>query len=89
MKTRLPALSALVLLGLALLPACRAEDAKPKLDLKVDGSALAAHHWAHSWMDSFSDRFQEDKVRDVLMLDQTNDQMAGDQTRIRGLGHEQ
>jgi mannosyltransferase OCH1-like enzyme len=65
----------------------RAEGFTPTIP--PDGSALAAHHWAHSWMDSFSDRFQEDKVRDVLMLDQTNDQMAGDQTRIRGLGHEQ
>jgi hypothetical protein len=37
-------------------------------------------------MDSFSDRFQEDKERDVLMLDQTNDQMAGEQAQ---LGHEQ
>jgi hypothetical protein len=37
-------------------------------------------------MDSFSDRFQEDKVRDVLMLDQANDQMAGEQAQ---LGHEQ
>ncbi len=41
MKNRLPALTALALFGLALLPACRAEDAKPKLDLKLDPSALA------------------------------------------------
>jgi hypothetical protein len=62
----------------------RAEGFTPTIP--PDGSALAAHHWAHSWMDSFSDRFQEDKERDVLMLDQTNDQMAGEQAQ---LGHEQ
>lgn len=41
MKTHLLASTGLALLGLALLPTCRAEDAKPKLDLKVDGSTLA------------------------------------------------
>ncbi len=40
MKSRLLASTGLALLGLALFPSCRAEDAKPKLDLKVDGSAL-------------------------------------------------
>lgn len=40
MKTRLLASTGLAVLSLALLPACRAEDTKPKLDLKVDGSAL-------------------------------------------------
>jgi hypothetical protein len=41
MKTRLLASTGLALIGLALLPACRAEEPKPKLALKIDGSALA------------------------------------------------
>ncbi len=42
MKTRLLATAGLAFFGLALAPACRAaEDAKPKLDLQLDHSALA------------------------------------------------
>ncbi|MCU0793429.1 MAG: Do family serine endopeptidase [Opitutaceae bacterium] len=43
MKTRLPASIALALLGLSLLPACRAaEESRPKLDLQLDTAPLAA-----------------------------------------------
>ena len=41
MKTRLLASASLAFFSLALLPACRAEDAKPKLDLKLDPAPLA------------------------------------------------
>lgn len=41
MKTRLPASIALAFLGLALLSACRAEETRSKLDLKVDDAPLA------------------------------------------------
>ena len=43
MKTRLLATASLAFFSFALLPACRAdEDAKPKLDLKIDSTPLAA-----------------------------------------------
>ena len=55
MKTRLPASIALALLSLAILPACRAADeAKPKLDLRIDASPLSTDT-AHARATSYAD----------------------------------